>query len=95
MRAERFFQQDNKLIYHKRTDLAPSLAAVRVARDMADAGESKVDGWHVGRVDAHVLELWLQEAGVKMHERDKVKEVIRKKLLDGDNSAFRVKTGTF
>lgn len=94
MRQDRLFKQDGKLIYHKRTDVAPSLASVRVARDM-QATAPVGDSWHVGRIDAHVLEKWLQEAGVKFHDRSAVREVIRKKLLDGDNAAFRVKEGSF
>ena len=93
MRKERFFKQDGKLVYHKQTDPTPALESVRQAREAEY--KPMADSWHVGRIDAHVLEKWLKEAGVKMHERDKVREVIRRKLLDGDNAAFRVKTGTF
>lgn len=93
MRKDQLFTQDGKLVYHKQTDPNPSLQAVKMAREAEQSPMS--DSWHVGRIDAHVLELWLKEAGVKYHERDKVKEVIRKKLLDGDFAAFRVKEGTF
>ena len=93
MRKDRLFKQDGKLVYHKTTDPTPSLEAVRLAREAPSL--PMADSWHVGRIDAHVLEMWLQEAGVKFHERDKVREVIRKRLLDGDNAAFRVKSGTF
>lgn len=93
MRKDRVFTQDGQLVYHKQTDPTASLKAVEMAREATQSPMS--DSWHVGRVDAHVLELWLKEAGVKFHEKDKVREVIRKKLLDGDFAAFRVKEGTF
>lgn len=93
MRKERLFKQDGKLIFQKVTDPEPALEAVRLAREAPAL--PMADSWHVGRIDAHVLEKWLKEAGVKFHEREKVREVIRNRLLDGDNAAFRVKAGTF
>lgn len=96
MRKERLFKQDGKIIFHKQTDPTLALESVKLARHISESGETPMaDSWHVGRIDAHVLEMWLKEAGVKFHERDKVREVIRRKLLDGDNAAFRVKDGRF
>lgn len=92
MRKERLFKQDGKLIYHKQTDPTAALEAVQVAKQ---APGKPIDGVHVGRIDAHVLEMWLQEAGVRFDDRAAVKEVIRRKLLDGDNAAFRVWEGRF
>lgn len=93
------FKQDDRLVIHKKTDPNPSLAAARVARDMTSAGVGQFyapsDSWHVGRVDKHVLEAWLKEAGVRWDDRAAVAEVLKRKLLDADNQAFRVKDGTF
>jgi hypothetical protein len=93
MRKDKIFKQDGKLVYHKQTDATASLEAVKMAREAP--ATPLADSVHVGRIDAHVLEMWLQEAGVKMHERDKVREVVRKKLLSGDFAKFRVWEGTF
>lgn len=90
---ERIFTQDDKLIIHKQTDPTASLEAVKLAREAPTQPIS--DSWHVGRIDKHVLELWVKEAGVRFDDREAVKEIIRKKLLDGDNKAFRVKEGNF
>ncbi len=91
---ERMFKDDGKLVFHKQTDPTAALkstAAIRSVEDNAFAA----DNWHVGRIDLHVLEHWLREAGVKMSDRGAVREVIRKKLMDGDNAAWRVRKGSF
>lgn len=93
MRKERLFKQDGKLVFHKQTDPTAALESAKMAR--AAPGAPMADTWHVGRIDAHVLEMWLQEAGVKFHDKEAVRNVIRKKLLDGENAAFRVKEGSF
>lgn len=93
MRKDNFFWQDGRLVYHKQTDPTPALESVQVARDAPAQPIS--DSWHVGRIDAHVLEQWLQEAGVKFSDKAAVRDVIRRKLMSSDNAAFRVKEGRF
>ena len=90
--AERFFLQDNELVFHKQTDPTATLERVKMQRDAAlDHGDS----WHVGTLDKHVLEMWLKEAGLKYSGTEAVSDLIRTKLMDGDNAAFRVHEGTF
>lgn len=93
MRQDKIFTQDGKLILQKTTDPTAALESVKVAREAPASPMS--DSWHIGRIDAHVLEKWLQDAGVKFSDRSAVREVIRKRLMDGDNANFRVKGGTF
>lgn len=90
--AERFFFEGDNLVYHKQTDPTATLELVRMQRDAAlDHGDS----WHVGTLDKHVLELWMKEAGIKWSDSDAVTELVRKKLMDSENAAFRVHEGTF
>lgn len=93
MRQDRIFKQDGKLVIHKQTDPNASLESVKLAKEAPST--PMADTWHVGRIDLHVLEQWVQEAGVKFDDRAAVAEIIKKKLLDGDNAAFRVKEGQF
>lgn len=88
------FSDDGKLIVHKKTDPDPSLRLAKLARE-AEAPAPMSDSWHVARIDKHVLEKWVKEAGLRFDDRHAVRELIKRKLLDGDNAAFRVKSGTF
>lgn len=90
---ERMFKQDGRLVFHKQTDPTPVLDNVQALR--GSEVPQPVDGVHVARIDAHVLELWLKEAGVKFDDRNAVREVIRKKIISSDNAAFRVWEGNF
>lgn len=95
--ALKIYSQDDKLVIHKRTDPTPAIAAARVARDIQSAAGQAAnpmsDSWHIGRIDAHVLEQWVKEAGLKFSDREAVKELIVRKMNDGDFAAFRVKEG--
>ena len=53
------------------------------------------DSVHVARLDAHVVEMWAKEAGVKWDDQTALRDLVRRKLLDADNAAFRVWEGTF
>lgn len=94
MRKERFFTQDGKLVYHKQTDPTPVLENVKQLRD-ASVQAPLSDSVHVARLDAHVVEMWVKEAGLKWDDRSAVRDLIKRKLLDSDNAAFRVWQGTY
>ena len=93
MRKTRLFKQDGKLVVHSASDPTAALASVKLAREAPQSPLS--DSWHVGRIDAHVLTKWIKEAGLRYDDREAVKELIARKLMDGDNAAFRVKGGSF
>jgi len=71
------------------TPILESAAALRSA-DITTMGES----WHIGRIDARLVSMWLKEAGVLWSDTGAAQEVLRKKLMDGDNSKFRIHGGT-
>lgn len=90
--AERFIEDDGKIIHARTFDNQPALddaAALRCA-GLGQTGESRL----VGRVPMNIVADWLKEAGVKMSD-PAAKDVIRRKLLSGDFAAFRVWQGTF
>lgn len=87
---ERWFEQDGKLVQHVVKDVDLDRAKL-----LQDAPQQPVsDSWHVGTVPLIVLKEWAKEAGVKWDDLA-FKDVIRRKLLDGDFSRFRVKQGRF
>lgn len=88
---ESWSEEDGKLV-HKRTVLID----LDRAQMLKDAPAQPVsDSWHVGTIPLIVMEQWFKEAGVSWDDRPACQEVIRKKLLDGDFSKFRVKEGRF
>ena len=87
---ERWFEQDGKLVQHVVKDVD-----LDRAKRLQDAPQQPVsDSWHVGTVPLIVLKEWAKEAGVKWDD-PAFKDVIRRKLLDGNFSRFRVKQGRF
>lgn len=94
MKKEKWYTDGKKLIRQKTTD---PTAALESAAELRSNGLTHFgnENWHVGRIDAHVFEKWVKEAGLSFSDRDAIKDLIRKKLLDPDNRAFRVHQGTF
>jgi hypothetical protein len=93
---EKWFTDDGKVIRQKTTDPNPALDSAKALRsnDKTTMFGGK-ESWHVARVDAHVLEQWVKEAGLRFDDREAVRDLIKRKLLDGDNAAFRVHEGTW
>ena len=90
----RVFQQDGKRVIHKQTDPTPGLQKAALLREKNETPFA-ADWWHVGSIDAHTLELWAKEAGVKFSDQKALREVVKKKLMDSDFAAFRVKGGSY
>lgn len=53
------------------------------------------DSYMVGSVPLHLFTQWLKEAGVRWDDRDAAREVLKRKLLDGEFKKLRVWEGTF
>ena len=94
MKKEQWFTDGSKVIRQKTTDPTAALDSAAELRSNGLTSFGK-DNWHVGRIDRHVLEVWMKEAGLRMDDREAVADLIKRKLLDGDNAAFRVHQGTF
>lgn len=87
---EQWYFEDGKLVQHvvKEIDLDRANLLKQAPKQPVS------DSWHVGTVPLIVLKEWAKEAGVKWDD-PAFKDVIRRKLLDGDFSKFRVKEGRF
>ena len=87
------FKDDGKLIVHKKTDPNLALEGVKRAREISTTPMS--DSKHVARIDAHVLEKWVKEAGLRFDDREAVRDLIKRKLMDSDNADWRVWQRTY
>lgn len=91
---EEFIDGEGDTFHVKRTfDPNPSMDGVKALRD-AEVGH-KGESRHIGRVPGWLLALWLKEAGVAWSDIKARDEVIKKKMMSGDYSAFRNWGGTY
>lgn len=58
---------------------------------LESVGESKL----VARIPVKLLAEWAKEAGVKFSDTGAMRELLARKLMDADNSQFRVWEGRF
>jgi len=86
---ERFFEHDGKIIHHRVSDAEPAMRRVERLREVPQSALPMSDSRLVASVPMHVITLWLNEAGVKWDD-PAAKEVIKRKLMSGEASAFRV-----
>jgi hypothetical protein len=91
--AEQITFDGNNLIVKETHDFTPIVDRAKALQSagMTSLGESR----HVGDVPLKLLEIWLKEAGVKMSDRKAVEEVLKRKLMSGEFSQFRVWEGRF
>lgn len=47
------------------------------------------DWKHIGEITAPMLHIWLKEAGVSWSDPEAVREVVKRKLMDGEFSQLR------
>jgi len=88
---EQFFFDDDKLIVKRTNDFTPVVNAVKQIRDFTTGG----DTWHVGRIPSALIGMWIKEAGLSWWDTEATQDLIRKKLLSGEYSAFRPHEGSF
>ena len=96
---EEFIDGDGDAFHVKRTfDIAPTLnsaAELRSNGKTGFGGNGIGDYRHIGRLDSRIITMWLKEAGVSWDDHEASAQVIKRKLLDGDFSKFRVHEGTY
>lgn len=82
-----------KFAVERKQDAEPILDDLQVRRSLGMVGSS--DMRHIGSVPNILLERWLADAGVRYSDRPAVKEVIKRKLLDGEFAKLRAWEGTY
>ena len=90
----RMFTDDGKLIVHRRVDIDPVAKRAAALRD-ANQARFAEDKSHVGSITSDILMMWLKEAGVSYNDKRAAAEVVKRKLLDGENAALRIDQRSF
>lgn len=87
------FTDDGKLIVHQQHDISGQMRRVEAMREVnvAPLAESVC----LGSVPAVIVNEWLKEAGVTWDDTEAAREVLMRKLRDGDWAKFRVYEGRF
>lgn len=91
MKKTRMFKQDGKLIVQSQQATDPVIASARLAKEAPQ--QPVADSWHLARIPAHLLTQWVKEAGISYDDREAVKDLLMRKIMDSDNAAFRVHEG--
>ena len=92
--GEKFIDGDGSTFHVKETfDPNPALDSARKLRDAgAQAfGESRL----VGELPGWLVAQWMKEAGIAHNDSHARNEMLRKKLMDSDNSDFRIWRGSY
>ena len=86
------FEHDHMVI-KKKHDVSQALNDVQKAKDagIGMSGENRL----VGFLDGAVLAQWLKEAGVSWSDTEAAKEVVKRKMMSGEFSKFRVWEGSY
>tara|TARA_R100001463_G_scaffold46826_3_gene95545 strand:- start:486 stop:773 length:288 start_codon:yes stop_codon:yes gene_type:complete len=86
------FEHDHMVI-KQRHDVSQALNDVQKAKDagIGMSGENRL----VGFLDGAVLAQWLKEAGVSWSDTEAAKEVVKRKMMSGEFSKFRVWEGSY
>ena len=86
------FEHDHMVI-KKKHDVSQALNDVQKAKDagVGMSGENRL----VGFLDGAVLAQWLKEAGVSWSDTEAAKEVVKRKMMSGEFSKFRVWEGSY
>jgi len=86
------FEHDNMVI-KQRHDVSQALKDAQMAKDagVGMSGENRLAGF----LDGAVLGAWLKEAGVSWSDTEAAKEVVKRKMMSGEFSKFRVWEGSF
>lgn len=95
--AEKWFQQDGKVIHQRTFDAEKPMQAAKLLRDRADALGKKAspipESETIGVLPGWLWSQWIKEAGVSPTDHEACRQVIERKLMDSDNSKLRVWCG--
>lgn len=92
--SEQFIDgEGSKFIIKETHDFTPTLKAAEAIRQVSDGrvGESR----HVGRIPGKLFYEWLKEAGVSPTDTGAAQEVLKRKMMSGEFSKFRIWEGSY
>lgn len=87
---ERVFAEDGKIIVQETYDAEPAIERVKMLRE---APGKPVEGVCIGSVPLWLLEMWCKEDGVRWDDVHARREVMKKRLANGDFAKLRVDGG--
>lgn len=90
--AEKWFEQDGKLVQQRTFDAEAPIRAARLLRHASEAGQKSPvpDSETIGVVPGWLWNEWIKEAGVSHTDHEACRQVIERKLMDSDNNKLRV-----
>jgi predicted TIM-barrel enzyme len=91
--SEKISFDHDHMVIKQRHDVSQALKDVRMAKDagIGMSGEKRLAGF----LDGAVLASWLKEAGVSWSDTEAAKEVVKRKMMSGEFSKFRVWEGSY
>ena len=91
--SEKISFDHDHMVIKQRHDVSQALKDVRMAKDagIGMSGENRLAGF----LDGAVLASWLKEAGVLWSDTEAAKEVVKRKMMSGEFSKFRVWEGSY
>lgn len=92
----KFLEGDGDTFYIQNTfDPEPVMERAAALRSAGKTTAFGGDAWHIADIDIRVMDMIIKEAGLKWNDTEAVQDLIKKKLLDGSLSKFRVHEGTY
>ena len=91
--SEKISFDHDHMVIKQRHDVSQALKDVRMAKDagIGMSGEKRLAGF----LDGAVLASWLKEDGVSWSDTEAAKEVVKRKMMSGEFSKFRVWEGSY
>tara|TARA_R100001440_G_scaffold9750_1_gene18113 strand:- start:6 stop:305 length:300 start_codon:yes stop_codon:yes gene_type:complete len=86
--SEQLFIDDDHIVLKHTFDATGMLKDAEYAREKSP-NDFASDYKHVGDIHPALLNNWLQEAGVAWTDTEAVKDVIKRKLMDGEFAKLR------
>lgn len=95
--VEKFHHGDGGEFYvEKRWDMQPNVEFATALRNGGLVnGLLGSEARHVARIDKRLLDKWISEAGLKPHDTEAIRDMVDKKLMNGEFSKLRVWEGTY
>ena len=91
--VDRMFEEGGMMVHQRTFDPTQTIEDVTAMRGakLGHTGESR----HIGRIPGWMMTEWFKEAGVKWTDTKACEEVVKRKMMSGEFSAFRNWQGSY